>query len=141
MSFLKKLPWLPLAFLVVAYCTFGWFLYVPNDSGLNLLFAAAFALMVAGLLTAPERSLRAKLFIWSVSSVDRFILVLCGAALAAVILYMAHVFIHILVTIAACMLARLDMQTAGLQQWQAFGVLSIVSLIGLELGWILNHYI
>nr|WP_290221687.1 hypothetical protein [Trichocoleus desertorum] len=141
MSFFSKLPWLSLAFLVAAYCTFGWFLYAPDDSGLNLLFAAVFALTVAGLLTAPERSLRSRFFTWSVSSVGRFVLVLCSASLTAIVLYMAHVFIHILVTISAGMLVRLDMQTAGLQQWQAFWVLSTVSLIGLEIGWILNYYI
>jgi hypothetical protein len=141
MSFLKKLPWLSLAFLVAAYCTFGWFLYEPNDPGFNLFFVAIFALTVAGLLTAPERSLRSRFFIWSVSSVGRFVLVLCSASLTAVVLYMAHVFIHILVTTAACMLARLDMQTDGFEQWQAFWVLSMFSVIGLGLGWTLNHHI
>jgi len=141
MSLIKKLPWLPLAFLVAAYCTFGWFLYAPHDPGLNLFFAAVFALTVAGLLTAPERSLRSRLFAWSFSSVGRFVVVLCLASLAAVIFYMANVFIHILVAIAACMLVRLDMQTAGFEQWQAFWVLSMVSLISLGSGWALHYYI
>ena len=141
MSLLKKFPWLSLTFLVAAYCTFGWFLYPPHSSGFDWLFAVAFALIVAGLLTAPERSLRSRFFTWSVSSVGRFILVVFGAFLTAVVLYMVHVFIHILVTVAACMLARLDLQTAGFQQWQAFWVLSFFSLIGLGLGWTINYFI
>ncbi|MBD1861674.1 MULTISPECIES: hypothetical protein [Trichocoleus] len=140
MALLKKLPWLSLALLVVAYCTWGWFLYPSRSSGFDWLFAAAFAIIVAGLLTAPEKSLRSRFFTWSVSSIGRFILVLCGSALTAVVLYMANVFVHILVTISACMLARLDLQTAGFKQLTAFWVLSAFSLVGLGLGWTFHYF-
>ncbi|HEY9805084.1 MAG TPA: hypothetical protein V6D04_00830 [Candidatus Obscuribacterales bacterium] len=138
---LRKLPWLSLSFLVAAYCTLGWFLYPPHNTGFDWLFAVAFSLIVAGLLTAPERSLRSRFFTWSVSSVGRFILVVFGAFLTAVVLYMVHVFIHILVTVAACMLARLDLQVAGFRQWPAFCLLSVFSLLGLGLGWTINHFV
>jgi hypothetical protein len=57
-----------------------------------------------------------------------------------VVLYMAHVFIHILLSVAASMLARLDLQTAGYKPWQAFWILSIFSLGGLMMGWALNRF-
>lgn len=140
MTIATKAPWLSLVLVLMAYCTFGWFIYPPHYSGFRWLFAVAFAIIVTALLTTPQRSLRARLLSWTVSSVGSFVIVVCLAFLSAVVLYMAHVFIHILLSVAASMLARLDLQTAGYKPWQAFWILSIFSLGGLMMGWALNRF-
>lgn len=58
------------------------------------------------------------------------------AGLAAVILYWLHVFLQILTILAVDILARVDIQYAGLTGIQAFWILTLVSLAGLLLGWI-----
>ena len=140
MLIVKKVPWTSSALLLATYSTFGWFLYPPNYSGFNWVFAAVFAIVIAGLLTAPQRSLRSQILSWSVSNIGTFIIVVSLAFLTAVVLYLAHVFIHIFLSIAASILLRLDIQTIGIGPWPAFGILSVLSLLGLSLGWLLNHY-
>ncbi len=57
------------------------------------------------------------------------------AGLAAVILYWLHIFLQILTILAVDILARIDIQYAGLTGIQAFWILTLVSLVGLVLGW------
>lgn len=138
---LKKLPWTSLLLLLLAYYSFGWFLYPPNMSWFNWIYAVAFALLVSGTLTAPQKSIRYRFLRWSVSSSGSFIIVVILAFFTAVFLFLIHVFVHILVALSAATLTRLDLQAAEFSQDQAFWVISLVSLIGLGLGWGINHFI
>ncbi|WP_421658132.1 hypothetical protein [Leptothermofonsia sp. ETS-13] len=63
------------------------------------------------------------------------------AILATIILFWLHVFLYILTIIAAEALARVDVQTAGFENWQAFVILLLVSLTGLFLGWTARDYV
>ncbi|HEY9616806.1 MAG TPA: hypothetical protein V6C64_08200 [Microcoleaceae cyanobacterium] len=80
---------------------------------------------------------------WFKSDTVAFLSICMIASLAAVVLFWLHVFIQILLIVAAETLARLDIQTSGLDEWQAFWRLSTASLIGLAIGWMgywaLNH--
>lgn len=57
------------------------------------------------------------------------------AGLAAVVLYWLHIFLQILTILAVDILARIDIQYAGLTGIQAFWILTLISLTGLALGW------
>jgi len=63
------------------------------------------------------------------------------AGLAAVILYWLHIFLQVLTILAVDILARIDIQYAGLTGVQAFWILTLVSLAGLILGWTANALI
>jgi hypothetical protein len=64
-----------------------------------------------------------------------FLSIVVLAGMASLILFWLHVFIQILIILAAEALARIDIQTLGLGASKAFWILTIVSLTGLGLGW------
>lgn len=84
-----------------------------------------------------SRGLRAAVRGWLKSDIGYFSVVLLGAFSIALILVWFHVFEYILLVLAAELLARLDLQTAGLNRWEALLVLLTVSLSGLAIGWII----
>ncbi|WP_156093083.1 hypothetical protein [Planktothrix serta] len=48
--------------------------------------------------------------------------------------------INILLMLSATALARLELQTSRFNNWPAFIILSLLSTVGLILGWGLNYY-
>jgi hypothetical protein len=127
--------WVSLPLLLAAYTSFSWFLYQNTEGWVAWVLALVFALAQALLLTAWARRLRRFLKSWLRSSLGYFSLVLLGAMSIAIILVWYDVFEYILVVIAAEVLARLDLQQAKLGRWQSLGVLTIISVIGLSIGW------
>ncbi len=65
--------------------------------------------------------------------------VILGAFVAVIIINWIEVFIRILVLISAGALVRLDLQTAGYSNGQAFGIIVSVSLSGFGLGVLANQ--
>lgn len=98
-----------------------------------------FALAEALLLTTLSRGFRGAIRGWLKSDIGYFSVVLIGAFSIALILLWFHVFEYIILVLAAEILARLDLQTAGLNRWQSLAVLTIVSLLGLAMGWIVDQ--
>lgn len=127
--------WVSLTLLLSAYTSFSWFLYHNTQNWIVWLLALVFALAQALLLTAWSRGLRRFLRRWLQSSLGYFALVLLSAMSVAVILVWYHVFEYILVVVAAEILARLDLQQSRLGRWQSLGVLTVVSITGLAVGW------
>jgi hypothetical protein len=64
--------------------------------------------------------------------------VILGAFFAVLILCWINIFVRILVLISAAALVRLDLQTAGYGDWQAFATIAVVSLTGFSLG-VITH--
>ena len=135
----KKFPVVSLLLLLVAYGTFSWFLYQSTAPWMVLLVVTTVALTEALLLTTLSRGLRAAIRGWLKSDIGYFSVVLIGAFSIALVLVWHHIFEYIFLVLAAEILARLDLQMAGLNRWQSLAVLSIVSLLGLALGWIASR--
>ncbi|MFQ3616900.1 MAG: hypothetical protein SNJ57_08130 [Cyanobacteriota bacterium] len=127
--------WVSLPLLLAAYTSFSWFLYQNTEHWVAWVLATVFAIVQALLLTAWSRGLRRFFRNWLQSSLGYFSLVLLGAMSIAVILVWYHVFEYILVVVAAEILARLDLQQAKLGRWQSLGVLTVISVLGLAIGW------
>ncbi|MBC6421293.1 MAG: hypothetical protein GDA38_06835 [Hormoscilla sp. SP12CHS1] len=135
--------------LVVTYTTFGCTLpsatlsemveYPGNFSQLAWALAAVLALLLSAALTVPLRKTKRLLIRWLKTDVGMFTGVVAIVFLAALILLRIHLFGSPIVLLLAGALARLDMQTAGLSERQAFWILTVASLAGLVLGWIVNH--
>ncbi|MFB2923203.1 MULTISPECIES: hypothetical protein [Aerosakkonema] len=135
---MKKIPWLSLTILLVAYMTVGWVL--SASPWYIFLLAIALILLLAEILAAPFSNVR-KALVYSFSTDTRgFILIISIAFFATVLAIWIHIVAHTLVLLAAGLLARLDMLTARFTDWQAFWVLSFVSLAGFGLGWA-AHYL
>lgn len=127
--------WVSLPLLLAAYTSFSWFLYQNTENWVAWALAMVFAIVQALLLTAWSRGLRRFFRNWLQSSLGYFSLVLLGAMSIAVILVWYHVFEYILVVVAAEILARLDLQQAKLSRWQSLGILTVISVLGLSIGW------
>ncbi|NEP56487.1 MAG: hypothetical protein F6K31_05615 [Symploca sp. SIO2G7] len=85
-------------------------------------------------LTDPFQLIKTCYSSWLQSDFRAFISVVVGSLLAVIIIVSLDVFVRILLLIAASTLARLDLQIASYSEWQAFWLLSTVSLIGYSLG-------
>jgi hypothetical protein len=144
MLFVKKLPWASLLLLVFTYGVFGWLIAadtrklgltsLPNIPWWLWLMGSAYSLLIALALTAPLAVIRSFFGSWLQSDTRAFISVVVGAFVAVVLLCWLEVVIRILVLLSAAALVRLDLQTAGYGEWQAFGILAIASITGFGLG-------
>lgn len=131
---MKKLPWISLLLLLCTYAVFGWFITASDSSGLLWLLGAIYTVLINSVLTAPWALLKG--FYGSVLKSDSraFVSVIIGAFVAVIFIHWIEVFIRILLLICAIALARLDLQAAGFNKWQAFWILVIASLLGFGLG-------
>jgi len=127
--------WVSLPLLLAAYTSFSWFLYQNTENWVAWALAMVFAIVQALLLTAWSRGLRRFFRNWLQSSLGYFSLVVLGAMSIAVVLVWYHIFEYILVVVAAEILARLDLQQAKLGRWQSLGILTVISVLGLSIGW------
>ncbi len=132
---IKKIPWLSLLLLLLAYSSFSWFLYRATVTWVVWLLAFMFALLQAMLLTTFSNELKRVLSIWIKSDAGYFSTIIVFAFLVAVAFVWIQTFSYILVVVAAEMLARLDLQRAEFGRSQALSLLTLVSLSGLAVGW------
>lgn len=156
---MKKLPWTSLLILLFTYGVFGWLIYAENHgmshakaeeiASLKLpinylslwLTGAIDVVLIALSLIAPFKLVKGFYDTILKSNIQSFFGVVIGAFLVVVIINWIEFTVRILVLLSAGALARLDLQTLGYSQWQAFGVLVIFSLIGFALGVIANQLI
>lgn len=139
MLFVKKLPWISLLLLVFTYAVFGWLISATDFSWIVWGVAAVYTLLIAFVLTAPLRLMKSFYTSWLQSDVRAFMSVIFAAFVAVIILCAFRIFIRIVVLIAAGALVRLDLQTAGYREWQAFGILAVFSLAGFSLGIVVHQ--
>lgn len=138
---IKRIPWLSLGLLLLAYSTFSWFLYSLTVSWVVWALVIAFALVQALLLTAFADSFRTVIDNWLRSDLGYFASVVIGALFVAFAFVWIRIFSYVLVLVAAEMLARLDLQNAGFNRVQSLLLLTLVSLVGLALGQVANRLI
>lgn len=147
MLFVNRLPLASLSLLLFSYSVFGWL--VASDAQRNdlhtladisgvLWIDGAIILLLALSLAAPFKLIQNFYTSWMKSDIKAFFAVIFGAFLAVVILHWIDTFAHILILLCAGALVRLDLQTAGYNKWQSFGVLVLASVIGFGLGVILK---
>ena len=113
--------------------------YPGNFSQLAWALAAVLALLLSAALTVPLRKTKRWLIRWLKTDVGMFTGVVTSSFFAALILSRIRLFGSPIVLLLAGSLARLDIQTAGFSERQAFWILTVASLAGLVLGWIVNH--
>jgi hypothetical protein len=140
MWFIRKLPWASLLLLVFTYGLFGWLISATDRSILLWLMGASYILLIALALTAPFTLVKTFYTSWLKSDTRAFLSVIVGAFVAVLIVTWIEVFVRILVLLSAGALVRLDLQTAGYNEWQCFSILVIISLTGFGLG-ILTQYL
>ena len=124
---------------MLTYTTLGWVL--SSLPWYTLLLTVALILLLAEILASPFSNVR-KGLIYSLSTDTRaFILAISMAFFTALLVIWIHIVVHALVVIAAGLLARLDLLTAGFRDSQAFWILSVFSFAGFGLGWAAHYYV
>lgn len=129
--------WLFVSLLLVlgAYSSFSWFLFSITAPRLVWVAVIAFSLLEALLLTALSKGLRRFIKKWLRSDLGYFSVVIVAAFSITVALVWYNVFEYFVLVAGSEVLARLDLQNAGFSPWQAFFVLTFVTLVGLAVGW------
>ncbi|NEP10614.1 MAG: hypothetical protein F6K14_10450 [Symploca sp. SIO2C1] len=110
-------------------------------SWLLLLKGIVYILLISLALTAPFQLIKNCYSSWLQSDLRAFMSVIVGSFFGVIIIGSLDVFIRILVLIAASALVRIDLQTANYSEWQAFWLLSLVSLTGYSLGIITRQFL
>lgn len=139
---LKNFPWVSFTLLLVTHSIVGWQLSTVLDwkvSSINGFWLPWVAVVIADLLLAVALSTPwvevkhdfAGLF---KSDGRTFGVAVILAFLSVVIITWLHVFVHILVVVAAGTLFNLDAYTARWTHRQSFCLLVVISLIGLGIG-------
>ncbi|MBV8882914.1 MAG: hypothetical protein JO235_02785 [Chroococcidiopsidaceae cyanobacterium CP_BM_RX_35] len=142
MSTSKKLPWVSLLLLLVVYTVLGWLLStIPYKHWTLWLVAGAVALLISGALTSALPLVKDVVGFTLKSDTRAFIIVTIAAFVTVLIVTWINAFAHALILMSAESLARLELQTARFNQWQAFGILSFVSLAGLGVGGVAHFLI
>ncbi|HBE16672.1 MAG TPA: hypothetical protein DEG17_13420 [Cyanobacteria bacterium UBA11149] len=125
---------------------FGWLiaksqLLMDSDkAGLLWLLGAGYIMLIVLALTAPLTMIQSVYANWLKSDTRALLSIIFSALLAVILIRWIQIFIRILVLVAAGALARLDLQVAGCNSWQALRILTVFSLTGYSLG-ILAHQI
>jgi hypothetical protein len=141
---MKRVPWLSLGILFSAYATFSWFLTHWFASNAKTLWFAEWAiwafvlfctLMQALLLTTLFDGVKRFFARWLKSDVGYFSLIILSALSVTIALVWFKIFGYFLVIVSSEILVRLDLQNAKLSPWQSLFALTIVSVMGLAVGW------
>ena len=145
---ISKLPWPSLSILGISYISFAASLPTLTLTGSIELDREAIALWVlaillalsfAGLLTAPLRQLKKSIVKGFQSDLGLFLAVVTLGFFSVLVLSRIHLFYQGFILLCAGALARVDLQTLGFSEWQAFLVLASTSGAGLVLGWVMAY--
>lgn len=129
---MKRLPlhWIALVILWLTYTLLGWHLSAYHYSWLIISYGSA---LIFNLYLTKEGQDIGRLFSFGPRSLVT-ILVLSGTLTLAVAA--SSVFALITILLAAELLARVEMQTAGFSRNTAFWALILTAGVGLGLGWL-----
>ncbi len=148
MLWLKKIPWLSLSILILAYGTFGWtyaswavkfidqgkLLYwiVEKDIFTILIYGLGsfWVLIVALAFTAPIALMTISIGSWFNSDARAFMSIILGAMAFALIVQWLDLFSRFFVLLASAILVRIDLRTAGLSMWISLLIIGCFCLLG-----------
>lgn len=148
----KKIPWLSLILLILVYGVFGW-LYTPWFNfflqggrlfgwrvGPNIALLLVYGLgvvwifLISTVFTAPVTLMTLGVSKWLKSELRAFLSVIFGALAFALIIRWFAFFARFFVLLAAAMLVKLDLQTAGYSKWSSVLILALVCLASFSAG-------
>jgi hypothetical protein len=134
MSISKGLPWISLLLILLTYGSLGWTVsQIPLATYQWVLISIAILFLVA-LLTQSWRAIaKYSNFIFR-SNTRSFAIAIFGAFLIFLMSAWFRVFLDTLLVVAATILMRIDLQTAGLREGKIFLLVSFLSCLGFSLG-------
>ncbi|AFZ35115.1 hypothetical protein Sta7437_1548 [Stanieria cyanosphaera PCC 7437] len=149
---LKKVSWLSTTLLLVTYATYGWlyarwavvliehgnlfYWVLEKDLIASLLYGLGifWILLISIAFTAPIALMTVSLNSWLQSEARAFLSIFIGALAFALIVQWLEVFAEFFILLAAGILVKLDLQTAGYSRSRATMILVILCLLGFGSG-------
>ncbi|GAB4224699.1 MAG: hypothetical protein Kow0049_00720 [Stanieria sp.] len=149
---LKKISWLSTTLLLVTYATYGWlyarwaiviikhgnlFYWVVEENIIaSLLYTLGifWVLLISIAFTAPIALMTVSLNSWLQSEARAFLSIFIGALAFALIVQWLEFFAEFFILLAAGILVKLDLQTAGYSRSQATIILVFLCLLGFGIG-------
>ncbi|MBD2345509.1 hypothetical protein [Anabaena subtropica] len=138
MSIVNRLPWLALVLLLLSYSSLGWMLSDIQAPWFAWIILVLTIFLLVGSITAPYSKIANYSNVLLASSLRSFLVAVTGAFLFFLMIAWFRVFLDTLLIISAALLTRIDFQSTGFTEWQAFIVTFIVSIIGVLLGAFIN---
>ena len=135
---MNLITWASLGLLFLTYLHFGWALYEANYYFMVSIFIIAFIWLVDLFFTIPFNQFKLPIIKWFRTDLGTFVMIVLLSIMAVVMMTWMHIFINVLIMVSATALARLELQASKFKNWQAFIILSVLSTVGLVLGWFLN---
>ncbi|MEO1374846.1 MAG: hypothetical protein AAFW70_11095 [Cyanobacteria bacterium J06635_10] len=140
-SIIKKLPWVSLTILLLTYGVFGWILSQKNLSIFAWLLIVIGLLFLIGTLTTPWSTTSKFIRVLFNTKLKSFGFAVVSAFLFFMIFARFRIFLDMMLIISATILVRLDFQTAGFREIQAFCFTCVFSIAGLMLGILCKQFI
>lgn len=109
---------------------------IIKENLLGAVLAFSWVVVASTLFISPLTSFNRFISRWFKSDTVAFLAVCVIAGMLAFILFWLQLFLHISAILACEALARIDLQTIGLNKSQAFWSLLLISLVGLGIGWV-----
>jgi len=135
---MRQFPWVSFLLLLLSCAVFGWVLSTVTEA-LNVWIIAGSLLLLMDMgLTAPVTLIEVFFGTWLTSDKRAFLTVLVLSFGLVFAITWIHLFVRVLVLLAAGTLFRLDLQQAKFQRWQALTILLFTCVIGYAIG-IFSH--
>ena len=152
MLWFKKIPWLSLSILIIAYGAFGWifaswavkfidqgklfYWVLEEDIMTTLIYGLGifWVLLIALAFTAPIALMTMGLGKWIKSDSGAFMSIILSAMAFALIIQWLDLFAKLFVLLASAMLVRLDLRTIGLNTWISLLIIGCLCLSGFGSG-------
>ncbi len=142
----QKVTWVALVLLLVTCLSLGWDLFEANLDLLSWGLISVGLIVLCLCLTTPIKLLQQPITTWFSSDFRTFFSIVLGSFLIVFIATSVDTFAQLLLLLSANLLARIELRTAHLKDWQAFVILVLISFSGLGVGGgvhylLLNHWI
>ena len=136
----RLIPLLSFTLLLISYSIFGWSLANSKASLFLYLVVIVSIFLLDAILNFRFLNFKAIVPLFN-SELYTFLSAVFTAFLCVIIIRWINFFIHSLVLISAGILVRIDTQIYGLNRWQSFGILLIISEGSLGLGYALYLFL
>lgn len=158
MLWFKKIPWLSLSILTIAYGVFGWlyaawavqfidrgrlFYWILEQNIIAVILyglGISCILLIALAFTAPIAFMTLGINKWLRSDFGAFMSIILAAMAFALIVQWLDLFTRIFVLLASAMLVRIELRIMGMKTWISLFIIGCFCLLGFSIG-IIAHII
>ena len=152
MLWFRKIPWLSISIMTIAYGVSGWlyaawaveiinqgklFYWILENNIITVILyglGICFILLIALAFTAPVAFLTTGMAKWFRTDFGAFMSIILGAMAFALIVQRLDFFSRIFVLLASAMLVRIELKIRGIKTWISSLIIACLCLLGFGIG-------